>query len=128
VPGWEAAGVLSEVSVARSKEIETCLVCVNIDCSSRGSKEILGDIKERLEAAGSPVKCKEYLCFGACQDGPNMVLYPEGTWYMGVKREDVDDIVAHIRGGEPVARLTEKVDPALRDLILEILESGMIDL
>jgi len=114
--------------VARSNEIETCLVCVNIDCSSRGSKEILSDIKERLEAAGSPVKCKEYLCFGACQDGPNMVLYPEGTWYMNVKREDVDDIVAHIQGGEPVARLTEKVDPALRDLILEILESGMIDL
>jgi (2Fe-2S) ferredoxin len=89
---------------------------------------MLGAIKEKLEAAGSPVKVKEYLCFGACQDGPNMVLYPEGTWYMGVKQEDVDDIVAHILGGEPVTRLTERVDPALRDLILEILESGMIDL
>jgi (2Fe-2S) ferredoxin len=123
-----AGSNFSEDELARSKEIEHCLVCVNIDCSSRGSKEILADIKERLDAAGSPVNVKEYLCFGACQDGPNLVLYPEGTWYMGVKREDVDDIVNHIKGGEPVARLTEKVDPALRDLILEILESGMIDL
>jgi len=112
--------------VARSKEIETCLVCVNIDCSSRGSKDILNDIKEKL-GDDSPVKVKEYLCFGACQDGPNIVLYPEGTWYMGVKQDDVDDIVGHIQGGPPVDRLTERVDPALRDLILEILESGMID-
>lgn len=114
--------------MARRKEIETCLVCVNVDCASRGSREILSDIQEKLEQAGSPVKVKEYLCFGACQEGPNLVLYPEGTWYMGVKREDVDDIVKHILGGEPVTRLTERVDPALRDLILEILESGMIDL
>ena len=113
--------------MARSKEINTCLVCTNIDCSSRGSPAILDEIKSKLEAAGSPVNVKSYLCFGACQDGPNIVLYPEGTWYMGVKQGDVDDVVGHIQGGPPVDRLTERVDPALRDLILEILESGMID-
>jgi (2Fe-2S) ferredoxin len=114
--------------MARSKEIKTCLVCTNIDCASRGSQAILEGIREGLQSAGSDVNVKAYLCFGACQDGPNMVLYPEGTWYMGVKQDDVPDIVTHILGGEPVARLTERVDPALRDLILDILESGMIDL
>jgi len=114
--------------MARSKEINTCLVCTNIDCASRGSQAILDELRERLQSAGSGVNVKSYLCFGACQDGPNMVLYPEGTWYMGVKQDDVPDIVAHVLGGEPVARLTERVDPALRDLILDILESGMIDL
>jgi (2Fe-2S) ferredoxin len=114
--------------MARSKEIKTCLVCTNIDCAARGSQEILNEIQERLQGAGSDVNVKAYLCFGACQDGPNMVLYPEGTWYMGVKQDDVPEIVEHILGGEPVARLTERVDPALRDLILDILESGMIDL
>ncbi|MBM2809760.1 MAG: Respiratory-chain dehydrogenase 24 Kd subunit [Chloroflexi bacterium] len=105
-----------------------CIVCTNIDCASRGSPAILEEVKAKLAAAGSPVDVKSYLCFGACQDGPNMVLYPEGTWYMGVKQGDVDDIVGHILGGERVTRLTEKVDPGLRDLILEILEAGMIDL
>jgi hypothetical protein len=47
---------------------------------------------------------------------------------MGVQQTDVDEIVQHMLGGEPVTRLTERVDPGLRDLILEILESGMIDL
>jgi len=114
--------------MARSKEIRTCLVCTNVDCASRGSKELLEAFKERLSEAGSPIDVKSYLCFGACQDGPNIVMYPEGTWYMGVQKSDVDDIVAHMLGGEPVTRLTERVDPGLRDLILEILESGMIDL
>ncbi|HZT08423.1 MAG TPA: (2Fe-2S) ferredoxin domain-containing protein [Chloroflexota bacterium] len=114
--------------MARPKEIKTCLVCTNVDCASRGSKALLDAFKEKLEAAGSDIEVKSYLCFGACQDGPNIVLYPEGTWYMGVQMSDVDEIVAHMLGGEPVTRLTERVDPGLRDLILEILESGMIDL
>ena len=114
--------------MARPKEIRTCLVCTNVDCASRGSKDLLDQFKTKLEEAGSPIDVKSYLCFGACQDGPNIVLYPEGTWYMGVQPTDVDDIMAHMLGGEPVTRLTERVDPALRDLILEILESGMIDL
>ena len=111
----------------RSDEIHTCLVCHNIDCKSRGSVEIGEDIAQQLKEGASAVQVKPYLCFGACQEGPNIVLYPEGTWYMGVKQADVDDIVGHIQGGQPVDRLTERVDPALRDLILEILESGMID-
>jgi (2Fe-2S) ferredoxin len=114
--------------MARPKEIRTCLVCTNVDCAARGSKELLEQFKGKLDEAGSPIEVKSYLCFGACQDGPNIVLYPEGTWYMGVQQTDVDEIVQHMLGGEPVTRLTERVDPGLRDLILEILESGMIDL
>ena len=114
--------------MARGKPIEKCLVCTNVDCASRGSIALLERLKEHLAAAGSPVEVKSYLCFGACQDGPNLVLYPEGTWYMGVKEGDVPEIETHILGGEPVKRLAERVDPALRDLILEILESGMVEI
>jgi len=88
----------------------------------------LEQFKTKLDEAGSPIDVKSYLCFGACQDGPNIVLYPEGTWYMGVQQTDVDEIMEHMLGGEQVTRLTERVDTGLRDLILEILESGMIDL
>src|SRR5438552_673746 len=114
--------------MARSKEIEKCLVCTNIDCAARGSTAMLEQLKADLAAAGSPVEVKSYLCFGACQDGPNIVLYPEGSWYMGILPGDIPEIEQHILGGEPVARLTDRVDPALRDLILEILESGMVDI
>lgn len=110
----------------RSSEIQNCLVCHNIDCKARGSVEIGDEIAERLAAAGSSVEVKPYLCFGACQEGPNIVLYPEGTWYMGAEQSDAEGIANHILGGPPVERLTSRVDPALRDLILEILDSGIV--
>ena len=106
--------------------IEVCLVCHNIDCKLRGAVEIGDEIAQRLADAGSEIQVKPYLCFGACPEGPNIVLYPEGTWYMGVQQSDADEIAQHIMGGEPVTRLTEKVDPALRDLIVEILKSGIV--
>ena len=107
-------------------DIEVFLVCHNIDCKLRGSVEIGDEIAQRLADAGSEVPVKPYLCFGACQEGPNMVVYPEGTWYMGVQPSDAEEIAQHLMGGEPVTRLTEKVDPALRDLIVEILKSGIV--
>ena len=114
--------------MAQTKPIEKCLVCTNVDCAVRGSPDMLEQLKAHLATAGSPVEVKSYLCFGACQDGPNIVLYPEGTWYMGVKPDDIPEIEQHILGGPPVTRLTERVDPNLRDLILEILASGMVDI
>jgi (2Fe-2S) ferredoxin len=87
--------------------------------------EISEEIEQRLAAAGSSVAVKPYLCFGACEMGPNIVLYPEGTWYTEVKPEDVEGIAGHILGGEQVTHLAERVDPSLRELILDILDAGI---
>ena len=77
-----------------------CLVCQNVDCKSRGSEELMKELQERAAAKGlTDVEVRSYMCFGACQDGPNMVVYPDKCWYAGVKSEDVDDIVAHLAGG-----------------------------
>jgi (2Fe-2S) ferredoxin len=64
------------------------------------------------------------MCFGACQEGPNMVVYPDKCWYASVKTEDVDDIVAHLAGGPKVERL-DKIDPSLKDLIYQLLDTGV---
>ena len=43
---------------------------------------------------------------GPCFEGPTVVVYPEGTWYTGVRPEDAAEIgERHMAGGEPVARL-----------------------
>ncbi len=45
-------------------------------------------------------------CLGPCFDGPNLIVYPEGVWYGGVRSTDVDAILDdHLIGGQPVARL-----------------------
>ena len=77
------------------------LVCQNVDCLARGAGKLLTQLEEQLGPTES-CEVKPYMCFGACQDGPNIVLYPERVWYAGVKEGDVEAIAAHAKGGEPV--------------------------
>jgi NADP-reducing hydrogenase subunit HndC len=98
-------------------------VCINISCAEGGSEGLLHTLNEKL--AGSAVEVKTHICFGACWMGPNIVLYPQGTWYSNVQPGDIDDIVAHIEGGAPVARLVSNVDEQLHGLVLSLLEAGL---
>ena len=100
------------------------LVCQNEDCKQRGSGDLLDKLSDKLKAE-SDVEVKPYMCFGGCQAGPNIVLYPQKVWYAGVKREDVDEIAAHASGGPPVERLTHGVDQSLKDLIYQLLDAGL---
>ncbi len=102
-----------------------CLVCQNVDCKSRGSEEIMRELDSRVAAKNlSDVEVRPYMCFGACQEGPNIVLYPEKSWYAEVKVEDLNDIVDHLCGGPDVKRL-DTIDPSLKDLIYQLLDTGM---
>ncbi|GAH95959.1 unnamed protein product, partial [marine sediment metagenome] len=45
-------------------------------------------------------------CHGFCQQGPIVVVEPEGIFYAKVTVDDVPEIVqSHLRDGKPVARL-----------------------
>ena len=51
-------------------------------------------------------------CLGLCKHGPNVVVYPARTWYFGLERGDVPEVVErHLAGGEPVERLTAGFRP-----------------
>lgn len=100
------------------------LVCQNADCKARGAGELQAALEHSL-AGQEGVAVKPYMCFGACQAGPNVVVYPQKVWYSGVRAGDIDEISNHVRGGAVVARLTEGVDPSLRDLIYQLLDAGL---
>lgn len=100
------------------------LVCQNADCKARGAEELLSKLGARLKESGQ-VEVKPYMCFGACQAGPNIVMYPSKTWYCNVKAADVDDIAGHAEGGQSVERLTHGVDPSLKELIFQLLDAGL---
>ena len=103
------------------------LVCTNVDCLRRGSPAVLDAMRARVEASGSAdVEVTSYPCFGGCDYGPNVVLYPPKTFYSGVAPADVDEIVAHVQGGPVVERLTGKVDSGTQELIFELLDAGLI--
>lgn len=45
-------------------------------------------------------------CFGICEKGPIVVVYPDNVWYGSVGSDDVSEIMdEHIEGGKIVERL-----------------------
>jgi len=56
---------------------------------------------------------------GVCERGPNLVVYPEGVWYSGVRAEDVPELVeSHFAQGRVVERLVNRDEAGLRAEVL----------
>ena len=82
-------------------------------CSEKGSLELRQQFKSRLKELGLNVHIRANAsgCLDACEFGPTVVVYPEQTWYGGVKLEDVEEIIQeHLINNKPIERLMIK-DP-----------------
>jgi (2Fe-2S) ferredoxin len=82
-------------------------------CASRGGVEVLAALREAV--ASNPDLCDVDVtgceCLGPCFDGPNAVVYPDGTWYAGLSAADVPALAdEHLAAGKPVARLVYAFD------------------
>lgn len=84
------------------------LVCGGTGCTSSGSANLIARFNELLEAnhLENEVQVVRTGCFGLCEAGPVVIVYPEGVFYSHVKVEDVDEIISeHIIKGRIVDRL-----------------------
>jgi (2Fe-2S) ferredoxin len=93
------------------------LVCKGGDCKKHGSKTVRGALKDELRAQGMnrDVRIDSVDCLGLCKHGPNLVVYPGGTWYLGVTEGDVPEVVQeHLANGEPVEHLAAELRPRKR--------------
>jgi (2Fe-2S) ferredoxin len=103
---------------------QTCFVCQNVDCLSRGSEQLMKDLSEKVTARSLDAEVKPYICFGGCDFGPNIVVHPQKVWYAGVKKEDVPEIVDALASGGTVTRL-DSADPALKEIVFSLLDAGV---
>ena len=84
------------------------LCCGGTGCTSSGSAQLIQRFEEKLKEAGldKEVKVVRTGCFGLCEAGPVVIVYPEGTFYSRVKVDDVDEIVTeHLLKGRKVEHL-----------------------
>ena len=77
------------------------LVCVNRrlgsvrpSCAEGGGEALLGLIDAALRARGLAIQVERFICFGACDEGPNVRIAPGGRFFHRVGAGDVDAIVA----------------------------------
>ncbi|MGA9640830.1 MAG: methyltransferase [Terriglobales bacterium] len=86
-------------------------------CPASGAWGLLGALDRELRSQGldDEVQVSTCGCLGLCDDGPIMIVYPEGVWYRKLKAEDVAEIVtSHLRSGNVVARLAWTDAPAMK--------------
>ncbi len=85
----------------------TIFVCQGTGCLSSESDAVYEALK--AEAARLRIRDVEVDftgCHGFCEQGPNVVIEPEGIFYTHVQADDTSDIVSsHLRDGRPVERL-----------------------
>ena len=87
------------------------LVCGGTGCTSSGSLQIIETLQDEINKAGlkDEVCVVKTGCHGLCAQGPIMLIYPEGTFYARVSKEDVAEIVSeHLLKGRQVERLIYK--------------------
>jgi (2Fe-2S) ferredoxin len=103
---------------------QTCFVCQIFNCENLGSAQIMNELASQVAERSLDVEVKSYACFGGCQNGPNIVVYPQKTWYAGVKLEDLPEIVESLAGGPAVTRL-DTINPRLKELVYSLLDAGV---
>lgn len=79
-------------------------------CNNCGAQDMRDYAKARIKALGlrgeGRVRINSAGCLDRCEEGPVIVVYPEGIWYTYVDKEDVDEIIdEHIINGRVVERL-----------------------
>lgn len=70
--------------------------------------ELVAAFKKLIKDRGlnTEIRAQKTGCLEACEAGPSLVIYPEGTFYSRVKLQDVEEIVtSHLENNKPVERL-----------------------
>lgn len=79
-------------------------------CANFGAQRLRDYAKAKIKSLGlagqGGVRVNNAGCLDRCEEGPVLVIYPEGVWYTYIDEADIDEIIdEHIRGGREVARL-----------------------
>lgn len=102
-------------------------VCEGGDCSEKGSIDLHGELRSMLEQNDPEGrnKLRRYPCFGGCEVGINVVVFPDRVFYSKVKKADLPEIVDHLcNGGTPVERLKGVVAKDVEEITWSLLDTG----
>lgn len=79
-------------------------------CACHDAERLQHYAKKRIKALGlngeGRIRINRAGCLDRCEEGPVIVVYPEGVWYTYIDESDIDEIIeSHLIGGKPVERL-----------------------
>ena len=89
-------------------------VCAGSTCNATGRAALSDALRAELDKRGLGDKVRVVLtgCHGLCQEGPIVVVHPQGVFYPRLKPKDIAEIVATSVVGDDVVERLLYVDPA----------------
>ncbi|WXR62959.1 NADH-ubiquinone oxidoreductase-F iron-sulfur binding region domain-containing protein [Peptostreptococcaceae bacterium AGR-M142] len=96
-----------------SSDIKHILVCSNTNCNSKKAKELIAALNKEIVKANkiNSIKVIESGCFGLCEKGPIVKIYPDNIYYINVDVNDSKEIIhSHLIMGNIIDRLLFKKD------------------
>lgn len=81
--------------------------CCNDHHAQKARDYVKNKVKELdISSQGNRIRINSAGCLDRCDEGPVIVVYPEGTWYTYVDESDLDEIIEeHLKYGRVVERL-----------------------
>lgn len=93
-------------------------VCTNqrsgsdkLSCGETHGLDIVSELKKQVKNLNVNLKIRvnKSGCLGICDLGQTVAIYPDATFYVGVQKEDIKEIIeSHIVNKIPVERLILK--------------------
>lgn len=75
-------------------------------CHKKDSAALLPYLESELESRSmEDVMISSTGCLNRCENGPLMVIYPEGSWYGAVDEEKIDTILDALQEGKEASSL-----------------------
>lgn len=79
-------------------------------CANHDAQAMRAYAKQRIKdldlAEPGKLRINSAGCLGRCDEGPVLVVYPEGVWYAYADKNDIDEIIdAHLLNNRIVERL-----------------------
>ena len=91
-----------------SSDYKEILICGGTGCVSSQSLKLLDNLKEEIQKANLEDKVLAQItgCFGFCEKGPIVKVFPDDVFYIEVSPDDAKEIIkSHIINGNIVDRL-----------------------
>jgi (2Fe-2S) ferredoxin len=71
-------------------------------CIKKESMQLIPYLEEEITDRGMSAMVSSTGCLKLCEEGPVLVVYPEGYWYRGVTSEEaIDEILDALEEGRP---------------------------
>lgn len=80
-------------------------------CNNHRAQKARDYVKDKVKELGisnlqNNIRINSAGCMDRCDEGPVIVVYPDGTWYTYVDESDLDEIITeHLQHGRVVKRL-----------------------